>query len=86
MYRKNASEEIEGDPVLEEEEDMITINGMAFQKPFVEKPVSGEDHNIYIYYPKAAGGGIKKLFRKTGDKSSEYCEVSCPKVISHPYP
>eukprot|EP00658_Telonema_sp_P-2_P052679 TRINITY_DN4091_c0_g2_i1.p1 TRINITY_DN4091_c0_g2~~TRINITY_DN4091_c0_g2_i1.p1 ORF type:complete len:837 (-),score=221.40 TRINITY_DN4091_c0_g2_i1:55-2565(-) len=71
---KNAREEVDGPSVLEEEEDMICINGVVFQKPFVEKPVSGENHNIYIYYPKSAGGGVKKLFRKTGDKSSEYCE------------
>ena len=30
-----------------EDEDSVTINGVVFQRPFVEKPVSGEDHNIY---------------------------------------
>ena len=36
---------------LIESEDQIEINGVTFNKPFVEKPISAEDHNIYIYYP-----------------------------------
>lgn len=71
---KNGLEDLQAPSELKEEEDCVVINGVVFNKPFVEKPISGEDHNIYIYYPRSAGGGIKKLFRKTGDKSSEYCK------------
>ncbi|XP_027187523.1 inositol hexakisphosphate and diphosphoinositol-pentakisphosphate kinase VIP2-like isoform X2 [Cicer arietinum] len=41
-----------------EEEDFVEVHGMRFWKPFVEKPVDG--------------GGMKELFRKVGNRSSEF--------------
>jgi len=59
-------------PDLEEFEDYIIIDGIRMDKPFVEKPVSGDDHNIYIYYPSSSGGGSKRMFRKRKNKSSQF--------------
>ena len=47
-----------------ETEDSIEVNGVVFQKPFVEKPINADDHNVYIYFPVSAGGGSQRLFRK----------------------
>ncbi|KAJ0403196.1 hypothetical protein ATCC90586_000167 [Pythium insidiosum] len=57
---------------VEEADNYVVINGVRINKPFVEKPADAEDHNIYIYYPTSAGGGSKRLFRKIGDRSSEF--------------
>ncbi|XP_041074203.1 inositol hexakisphosphate and diphosphoinositol-pentakisphosphate kinase 2-like isoform X8 [Polyodon spathula] len=71
---------------LVEGEDHVEVNGEVFQKPFVEKPVSAEDHNVYIYYPTSAGGGSQRLFRKIGSRSSVYSpESSVRKTGSYIY-
>lgn len=61
-------------PVVEEDiaAETVSINGVLLRKPFVEKPVSSEDHNVYVYYDKSRGGGVRKLFRKKENQSSEF--------------
>jgi inositol hexakisphosphate/diphosphoinositol-pentakisphosphate kinase len=51
-------------PQVVETDDLLEINGIAFHKPFVEKPIDAENHNIYIYFPSDYGGGSQRLFRK----------------------
>jgi hypothetical protein len=52
------------DDELNETKDTIEVNGEVFHKPFVEKPLSAEDHNVHIYFPSDYGGGCQRLFRK----------------------
>uniref|UniRef100_A0A3Q3XLS0 Inositol hexakisphosphate and diphosphoinositol-pentakisphosphate kinase n=1 Tax=Mola mola TaxID=94237 RepID=A0A3Q3XLS0_MOLML len=71
---------------LVEGEDHVEVNAEVFPKPFVEKPVCAEDHNVYIYYPTSAGGGSQRLFRKIGSRSSVYSpESSVRKTGSYIY-
>ncbi|KAJ6669768.1 hypothetical protein lerEdw1_000317 [Lerista edwardsae] len=64
---------------LIEGEDHVEVNGEVFQKPFVEKPVSAEDHNVYIYYPTSAGGGSQRLFRKVYTVGPDYAHAEARK-------
>lgn len=57
---------------FEEYDEEVYIDGWKVSKPFVEKPVSAENHYVYIYYPHTMGGGAKVLFRKQGDKSGQF--------------
>ena len=71
-----------GDPqnIIEEDDDYIIINGQRINKPFVEKPIDGDNHNIWIYYPVTqVGGGCKKLIRKIEDKSSDF-DPTCNRI------
>ena len=54
----------ESPDIVELDDDTIEVKGHTFHKPFVEKPISAEDHNIYIYFPSDYGGGSQRLFRK----------------------
>lgn len=40
----------------------ISVDSQTLSKPFVEKPVSGEDHNVFVYYSKEQGGGVRRYF------------------------
>lgn len=54
------------------DQDTIEVDGIRMEKPFLEKPVDGERHDIWLYHHSRDGGGIRKLFRKVKDKSSEF--------------
>ncbi|GJP50722.1 hypothetical protein CLOM_g9867 [Closterium sp. NIES-68] len=67
---------------FEEEEDYVVVGGKRINKPSSRSQSTvghllcgvgwGDDHSVMIYYPSSAGGGMKELFRKVGNRSSEF--------------
>eukprot|EP01027_Heterolobosea_sp_BB2_P027012 GEZU01042179.1.p1 GENE.GEZU01042179.1~~GEZU01042179.1.p1 ORF type:complete len:361 (+),score=34.25 GEZU01042179.1:74-1156(+) len=60
------------DSGLIENDDYIEYNGVRLEKPFIEKPLDADDHNINVYFPRSRGGGCRQMFRKTANTSSVY--------------
>lgn len=58
--------------VLIDDGGTLLVDGKPFKKPFVEKPVKGDDRYVTIYFPRCCDGGdARRFFRNTGNKSSE---------------
>lgn len=58
-------------PHVEERDDCVLVEGQLVRKPFVEKPVDRRDREIYVYFPKEAGGG-RALVSTTESGALEY--------------
>jgi inositol hexakisphosphate/diphosphoinositol-pentakisphosphate kinase len=60
------------DEEITEYDEYVVIRGNRLNKPFLEKPINAEDHEIFIHYSgnNPAGAGYSVLFRKTENNSS----------------
>ena len=74
--KKHKSDLLYEDPEvdLQEYDDYIVIHGNKLKKPFIEKPINAEDHEIMIHYSNSSpcGSGYSVLFRKTANTCSKF--------------
>jgi len=63
---------------LQEFDEYLMIRGERLNKPFIEKPINAEDHEIMIYYSGASsvGSGYSVLFRKTENCASQFFKTN----------
>jgi hypothetical protein len=54
----------------------VELDGVRIDKPFVEKPASGEDHNIHIYYPHSMVRGAAVLISSVHLMLQHCCSFS----------
>ena len=59
---------------FEEFDNYLMIGGKKLMKPFVEKPVNAEDHEVKVYYSSLnpCRSGYYVLFRKTNNYSGKF--------------
>ena len=64
----------DADADVQEYDDCIVIRGEVLKKPFIEKPINAEDHEIMIHYSNSSpcGSGYSVLFRKTASTCSQF--------------
>jgi inositol hexakisphosphate/diphosphoinositol-pentakisphosphate kinase len=69
------------DTTVVELDDHIECNGLRIHKPFVEKPVNAEDHNISIYYPTSKyPAPIPRCRTLPYIRAPVYCAVLCARM------
>lgn len=56
--------------------DGIVLNSITLKKPFVEKPLTAEEHNVWLCFNRQQKTGVQKILRKRREKSSEYDQTA----------
>ena len=75
------------DQVTTDDDSLIlkATGEVLLKKPFVEKPCDAEDHNVYVYFAVADGGGCQQIFRKSKNRSSEFFPNQVRAPLTTPY-
>lgn len=66
------------DDQITEYDEYVVIGGNKLKKPFLEKPINAEDHEVFIHY---SGAGYSVLFRKTENNCSQFFKTDGTSAI-----